>query len=150
MRKQKGRSLFIVLCVAPAVILFIIFMVIPTINIFRMSLFKWGGYSDTQTFVGFDNFVKLFQDERFFQAFQNTILLIVLVTIITFAFSLVFAGILSRSKIKGQNFFRIVFYIPNIPVSYTHLDVYKRQVLVRSQIPPCLAADWGVQNGASV
>ena len=106
--------MFIVLCVAPAVILFIIFMVIPTINIFRMSLFKWGGYSDTQTFVGFDNFIKLFQDERFFQAFQNTILLIVLVTIITFAFSLVFAGILSRSKIKGQNFFRIVFYIPNI------------------------------------
>ena len=41
-------------------------------------------------------------------------LLIVVVTIVTFAFALVFAGILSREKIRGQNFFRIIFYIPNI------------------------------------
>ena len=42
------------------------------------------------------------------------ILLVVVVTIITFAFALVFAAILTREKIKGQNFFRIIFYIPNI------------------------------------
>ena len=45
---------------------------------------------------------------------QNMILLIVMVTIITFAFALVFAAILTREKIKGQNFFRVIFYIPNI------------------------------------
>ena len=42
------------------------------------------------------------------------ILLIVAVTIITFLFALTFAAILTRENIKGQNFFRIVFYIPNI------------------------------------
>ena len=36
------------------------------------------------------------------------------VLIVTFAFALVFAAILTREKIKGQNFFRIIFYIPNI------------------------------------
>ena len=35
-------------------------------------------------------------------------------TIVTFFFAIVFAAILTREKIKGQNFFRIVFYIPNI------------------------------------
>ena len=45
---------------------------------------------------------------------QNTILLIVTVTIITFFFAIVFAAILTREKIRGQNFFRIIFYIPNI------------------------------------
>ena len=45
---------------------------------------------------------------------QNTILLVVVVTIITLFFAIIFASILSREKIKGQNFFRIVFYIPNI------------------------------------
>ena len=35
-------------------------------------------------------------------------------TIITFFFAIVFAAILTREKIRGQNFFRIVFYIPNI------------------------------------
>lgn len=114
MHKQKGRGRFVFLCVAPAVILFTIFMIIPTIQVFWMSLFKWGGYSSTKTFVGLQNFQKLLQDEKFLQSFQNTILLIVVVTLITIAFSLVFAGILTREKIKGQNFFRVIFYIPNI------------------------------------
>lgn len=112
--KEKGRGRFIALCLTPAVVLFIIFMVIPTLNVFRMSLYKWGGYSPNKEFVGLQNFKSLFGDPKFCQSFQNTLLLIVVVTIVTFAFALVFAGILTRENIKGQNFFRVVFYIPNI------------------------------------
>ena len=114
MKKKKSQRLFIICCLAPAVLLFIIFMIIPTINVFRMSTYKWGGYTANKTFVGFDNFVKLFKSERFFQAFQNSIFLIVVVTIVTFSMAIVFAAILSREKLKGQNFFRVIFYIPNI------------------------------------
>ena len=115
MKSDKSRKRFVFLCVAPAVILFTVFMVIPTLQVFWLSLFKWGGYSaEGKTFVGLSNFQKLLGDEKFLKSFQNTILLIVLVTIVTFAFALVFAGILTREKIKGQNFFRIIFYIPNI------------------------------------
>ncbi len=112
--RSKGRSRFIVLCVAPAAILFFIFMVMPTFNVFRMSLFERGAYSPTETFVWLSNFKVLFKDAKFITSMQNTILLIVTVTIITFFFAIVFAAILTREKIKGQNFFRIVFYIPNI------------------------------------
>ena len=114
MLKSKGRSRFIFLCVAPAVILFTVFMVIPTLNVFRMSLFERGAYSPTETFVGLSNFEVLFQDAKFIRSMQNTILLIVVVTIITFFFALTFAAILTREKIKGQDFFRVIFYIPNI------------------------------------
>lgn len=114
MKKQKGRGRFIAICITPAILLFFIFMVIPTINVFRMSLYKWGGYSANKTFVGFDNFVTLFSDEKFCQSFQNTLLLIVIVTLITIIFALVFASILTRENLRGQNFFRVVFYIPNI------------------------------------
>ena len=113
MPKQKGRGRFIVLCVAPAVILFFIFMIIPTLQVFWMSLYKWGGYSDEKTFVGLQNFQKLLSDARFLQSFQNTVLLIVIVTIVTMLFALVFAGILTREKIRGQGIFRVIFYIPN-------------------------------------
>ena len=112
--RSKGRSRFIALCVAPAAILFFIFMVMPTFNVFRMSLFERGAYSPTETFVGLNNFKVLFKDTKFIVSMQNTILLIVTVTIITFFFAIVFAAILTREKIKGQNFFRIIFYIPNI------------------------------------
>lgn len=111
---NKGRGRFIFFCLAPAVVLFIVFLIIPTIDVFRMSLYKWGGYTDEKTFVGLDNFVKLFQSDKFYQTFQNSVLLIVIVTIVTFAFALVFASMLTREKIKGQNFFRVIFYIPNI------------------------------------
>lgn len=114
MKKRKGRGRFIFFCLAPAVLLFVIFMIIPTIDVFRMSLFKWGGYTDDKTFVGFENFAKLFTNNKFYQAFQNSLLLIVIVTIVTFSLALIFAAMLSREKIKGQNFYRVIFYIPNI------------------------------------
>lgn len=114
MKKGKARSVFIGVCVAPAVILFIIFMLIPTFNVFKMSLYKLGGYSNNKEFVGLNNFKILIEDMNFFRSFQNTVLLITCVTIVTMALSLIFAAILSREKIKGQNFYRIIFYIPNI------------------------------------
>ena len=114
MRRSKHRSRFLVLCVAPAVILFFLFMILPTLNVFRMSLFERGAYSPTETFVGMANFKALMGDVKFITSMQNTILLIVTVTIITFFFAIVFAAILTREKIRGQNVYRIVFYIPNI------------------------------------
>ncbi len=114
MRPNQGRSRFIFLCVAPATILFFVFMALPTLNVFRMSLFERGAYSPTETFVGLQNFKTLFRDTKFISSMQNTVLLIVTVTIVTFFFALLFAGILTREKIVGQDFFRVVFYIPNI------------------------------------
>lgn len=114
MEIKKGQGRFIFFCIAPAIILFVVFLIIPTINVFRMSTYKWGGYTDDKTFVGLQNFEKLFQSDKFYQAFQNSLLLIILVTIITFAFALVFASMLSRENLKGQNVLRVIFYIPNI------------------------------------
>ena len=114
MKNSRSRSLFLFACVAPAVILFFIFMIIPTFNVFRMSLFERGAYSPTETFVGFANFAAAFSDARFIRSCQNMILLIVVVTIITFSFAIVFAAILTREKVKGKDVFRVIFYVPNI------------------------------------
>jgi N-acetylglucosamine transport system permease protein len=89
-------------------------MVIPTWNVFRLSLFQRSTFNPEETFVGLDNFRMLFRDAVFIRSMQNTLLLIVMVTLFTMASALVFAGILTREKLKGQNFFRVVFYIPNI------------------------------------
>lgn len=114
MSSKTRRTAFLWICVAPAVLLFVIFMVIPTFNVFRLSLFEKGAYSPDEVYVGFKNFETLLESPIFIQSMQNTLLLIVMVTIFTMASALIFAGILTREKLKGQNFFRIVFYIPNI------------------------------------
>ena len=114
MRRNKGRSRFLVLCVAPATILFFIFMIVPTLNVFRMSLYERGAYSPTETFVGLSNFTALLNDSLVIRSMQNTILLGVVVTMVTFAFALIFASILTHENVKGKNLFRVIFYIPNI------------------------------------
>lgn len=89
-------------------------MIVPTIDVFWMSLFKWGGLTNNKKFVGLNNFKILFQDQNFLKSFQNTLFLIVFVTIVTLALAIVLAAILIRIDIKFSNFFRIVFYLPNI------------------------------------
>ena len=113
-RRKREKNLFILVCLLPALILFFTFLIHPTIQVFRMSMFKWGGFSNNQQFVGLDNFKILWQDENFFRTIQNTILLIVVVTLFTVVLAVLFAAILSTEKIRGNNFFRIIFYIPNI------------------------------------
>ena len=114
MKSNFKRTGFILSCVAPAVILFAIFMVVPTFNVFRLSMYQRSTFNPNEVFIGMKNFQMLMKDANFIRSMQNMLLLIVMVTVFTMATALVFAGILTREKLKGQDFFRIVFYIPNI------------------------------------
>ena len=114
MKSNFRRTAFIFLCVAPAVILFTIFMVVPTFNVFRLSLYQRSTFNPNEVFIGLKNFQMLMKDTIFIRSMQNMLMLIVMVTVFTMGTALVFAGILTREKLKGQDFFRIVFYIPNI------------------------------------
>ena len=80
--RHKGRGRFLALCIAPATVLFFLFMIVPTFNVFRISLTTAGAFTAGE-FVGLSNFEVLFRDTRFISSMQNTILLIVVVTIIT-------------------------------------------------------------------
>ena len=114
MRSNPKRTAFLWLCVAPAVILFFIFMVLPTFNVFRLSLYQRSTFNPNETFIGLKNFEMLMEDPIFIRSMQNMLLLIVMVTIFTMGAALLFAGILTKEKLRGNDFFRIVFYIPNI------------------------------------
>ena len=114
MKSNLKRTGFLFSCVAPAVILFAIFMLVPTFNVFRLSLYQRSTFNPNEVFIGMKNFQMLMKDANFIRSMQNMLLLIVMVTVFTMATALVFAGILTREKLKGQDFFRIVFYIPNL------------------------------------
>ena len=104
MNKTKEKRRFVILCLAPAVILFAIFMIYPTINVFLMSTLKWGGFSDIKEFVGINNFAILFQDMNFIRAFQNTIFVIVVVTVFTLALALFICCHFGKREIERSEF----------------------------------------------
>lgn len=114
MNRNHGRIRFIWLCITPAFVLFVLFMLIPTFNVFRMSVYKWSGFSAEKQFVGFSNFRILLDDVVFVKSFQNTVLLLVIVTILTMSMALMFAAVMTRENVKGKDFYRVIFYIPNI------------------------------------
>ena len=114
MNRKKSQGRFVFACLAPAVLLILLFIFLPTVKVFNMSLYRMGGITNKKEFVGFANFAKLMQDKAFLEAMQNTILVIVLVMIFTIVLAVLFAALLSRGDFKGKNFFRVIFYIPNI------------------------------------
>lgn len=114
MNKKKSQRRFVFACLPPAVILVTVFIVIPTFQVFKTSLFKKANFVSEAEFAGFFNFETLFKDMKFIESLQNTILYIVLITLLTVVLAVLFATLLTRENFKGKNFFRVIFYIPNI------------------------------------
>ncbi len=111
---MKISKSFLFWCVSPAFLLFLVFMVYPTISVFVMSLYKWGGYSASKTFVGLNNFRMLMEDARFIGSFRNSVILLVIVSAVTLVLALWCANALTHEKIKAKGLLRVIFYIPNI------------------------------------
>lgn len=80
-RKQKEGLIF--WCLAPAVLLVTLFIAIPTIDVFRTAFYQKSNFVSEETFAGLFNFKLLFQDPRFIESMQNSILYVVLITILT-------------------------------------------------------------------
>ncbi|MEU4426706.1 sugar ABC transporter permease [Actinoplanes sp. NPDC024001] len=112
--RRRGDRRFVAACLLPALALFLLFMIWPTLNVFRMSLYTWSGFSPQMRFVGLDNFAKLLDDEQFLRAFQNTVALLVVVTVVTMGLGLGLAALMTRQKLPGRNLYRFLLYIPNV------------------------------------
>jgi N-acetylglucosamine transport system permease protein len=106
--------MFVGACLAPAVLLFLTFVIYPAVTVFRMALFRRSRFSVTEEFVGLENFRILLDDRQFIRAFQNTVLLLVIVTIITMALALLLAALMTRVPVQGRDTYRFILYIPSV------------------------------------
>lgn len=97
----------------PAVALFLLIYAIPLIMVFATSLFDYRLNAQGMTFIGFQNYVRLFQDPDFFQALINTLKWILIQCIVHVALGTIIALILYK-KPKGWKFVRTAYMIPNI------------------------------------
>ena len=109
---QKTLKRYFPIFVLPTLIAFSFAFIIPFVMGVYLSFCKFKTITNAQ-FVGLDNYIKIFADKDFVNAFGFTLKFSVvsIVTINVFAFILALA--LTR-KIKGTNLFRTVFFIPNL------------------------------------
>lgn len=115
MNKILGNKTAIAAFVAPSLILFGGIIFYSIIMSFRYSLLDWNGFGEG-IFVGFSNYAKMFQDKVFLRSAVNSLLLgfVTLVTQLPLALLL---ALLLTSGIKGEGFYRTVFFMAVVIVA---------------------------------
>ena len=94
-------------------IIFAAVIIIPFLYGLYLTFTSWDGVSANKPFVGIANYLSTFSDAAYWQALGRTLIysLIAVVLVNVVAFTLAF---LVTSGVKGQNFFRAGFFIPNL------------------------------------
>ncbi|MBV6459527.1 MAG: Lactose transport system permease protein LacF [Fimbriimonadaceae bacterium] len=77
-RVKRRSQAFALLYVAPATLIYAVFVVWPLLQSFVLSFFRFRGVSSQRTFVGFDNFRQLWSDAAFWQSLRNSFWLFVI------------------------------------------------------------------------
>lgn len=124
-RQKKAQPLpvlFICISVLPAVILTLMFTILPTVQALYLSFTNATSLGLNNKFVGLDNYIYMFHDKSFIQALINTAKLMAVVPVITIFCSLVLAFVLNQCKLKEMVLYRTLFYFPNI-VSLTVVGI---------------------------
>lgn len=101
---------------APALLLYGVFVLWPYAQAIYLSLTSWRGVSAEKPFVGFANYAELATDGRFLDALGRNGQLLVVLPTITLSLALVFAALFTQGGkgIPGAGFYRIVFFFPQV------------------------------------
>lgn len=116
MNINREQSRMALLFLSPALISIFVFFFIPVIAAFLISftdfdIYSLGDYSNI-TFIGFKNYIRLFNDELFWVSLKNTFLFVTMAGPLSIAVSLSAAILLNSKIVKFKSLFRLSYFIP--------------------------------------
>ncbi|MEO3753882.1 sugar ABC transporter permease [Streptomyces sp. B6B3] len=105
-------------------LIYAFFVVSPFVQAFYYSMTDWTGFSSEYNFTGLENYERLWNDELFWKAMRNSLLLLVLAPLITLGLGLFFAFMLNAggrhrkneviSGVTGTRFYKIFYFFPQV------------------------------------
>lgn len=98
---------------APCLICFIGVVMIPTLMGLYYSFTDWNGVAKAPSFIGFENYLKVFHDSQYWYSFGYTALFTVCAVLLINGFGFGLA-LLVTQKFKGATFMRGIFFMPNL------------------------------------
>ena len=108
LNNKKALAVFIV----PALLLYTLILFVPMAQSLYYSLLDWNGIGKP-TFIGLQNFIKLFHDRVFLIAARNNLLYILQVVLMQLICGFFVAVLLLYLK-RGRGFIQTVYYIPSV------------------------------------
>ena len=116
---RKPNVWFYIRFLGPALLIYGVFFVYPTLLSFKICAYKWSGYNiNNMEFVGLENLIEVLHDSLFLRSLINNLLIIVGGGVALFSLALFFAAVLTRRQdkgaieIKGANFFETIIFFP--------------------------------------
>ena len=110
-RKYGGFSPW--LFALPALAVYVVFLVYPSISSLFFSLTDWDGLSPSYNIVGLQNYVDMTKDPVIATALKNNVIWTVVTLIVPLVVGLTLA-ILLDGKVRGKPFLRLIFYTPAV------------------------------------
>ncbi len=110
-QRRRAWALFLV----PAVAVYTLFMAFPLFNSMRLSLYTGVGLTPDR-YVGLANYQELLTNplwrDRFFNALGNTFVFFAIHMLVQNTLGLLFASLLSSSRLRGRNVYRAIIFLP--------------------------------------
>ncbi len=111
MDKMLGKKSHIAVFVLPALIIFVVFSIIPLITSGIYSLFQYDGIG-TMEFIGLQNYIRMFTEDSYFpKSVLNSLILVSASLFIQLPISLGLAMLLAKG-VKGEKYFRTIYFLP--------------------------------------
>ena len=110
--KRKSEIPYVLMAL-PAVVIFVTFFILPLIFTVKYSFYNWTNFSPDVTWVGLENYQKLFSDATIIGGIRNSFVYAFFTVLFQNLISLPVAAILN-TKFRGRNFFRSVFFCPAV------------------------------------
>lgn len=111
MYRDKYR--LIIPFLAPSVLLYVVFVLYPYLQAMYISLTRWRGLSRNLTFVGLENFQRMWQDDLFWNALRHNAIFLATLPLITISIALFLAFLLTQG-VRGAKFYRVTFFFPQV------------------------------------
>jgi multiple sugar transport system permease protein len=110
LRASRRRQLIGLAMASPAIVLIVVFFLVPLVLTFWISLHNWP-LMGKHRFIGLDNYTRALQDKGFHTALSFTLLYTVVITPILFLLGLGMA-MLVRRRVPAARVFQSIFFMP--------------------------------------
>lgn len=112
-RTSTRKTIEITAFVAPALVVYISFVLLPVALAAYYSVFNWNGLGPLDNFIGLDNYTRALADPVFIGAMSHNLFFVVASLIVQGPIAIGVALLLNRAM-KGRSVFRVIIFIPYV------------------------------------
>src|SRR5688572_12696010 len=123
-RHVLQRYVVAYLFILPVLLLYIVFVLRPTLQTFWLAFYEWNGISIDREWVGLANFQRLLGDPIFWQALQHSLIWTAVVVTFNLAVGLAAAALLA-GNIRGRLLFRLGYFLPVVQASVVTAMIWR-------------------------